>query len=64
MCIRDRFMPYVIVYIPELINLLKNNKNRKTLVNIVIILAFIQYVIRMLVNNIGTTLPYLFFFTK
>lgn len=55
------FGPYMICYIPQMINEIESPQRRKTVIWLVVAVSFIQYVIRLQINNIGGTMPYLFF---
>lgn len=56
------FSPYFIITIPDLINKLQLEKNKRFLILVIIIVCFLQYVVRLSFNNIGGTLPYEFFY--
>ena len=56
------FGPYLIIFIPQIINLGINNKNKKNLITwSVYILCGVQYIMRLTINNIGSTMPYQFY---
>ena len=55
------FGPYIIIYIPQLLDSISLPKNKKTVTWIVILICGIQYILRMFINNIGGTMPYQFF---
>ena len=56
------FGPYLIVFIPCLIDKGIESENvRFNVIFFVVILTGVQYIIRLQINNIGSTLPYRFF---
>lgn len=56
------FGPYLIVFIPCLIDKGIESENvRFNVIFLVVILTGVQYIIRLQINNIGSTLPYRFF---
>lgn len=57
-------MPYNMIYFTQLIEFVQNKKNEKLIVSIIIILLTIQYVLRLNINNIGSTMPYYFFWNQ
>lgn len=55
------FGPYLIVYIPQLINCIASQKRKNQATALVALVCGCQYVLRLLINNIGGTMPYQFF---
>lgn len=55
------FGPYMIIFIPQSINLIENRKRKQGVTLLIILLCGGQYVMRLGINNIGGTLPYRFF---
>lgn len=56
------FGPYLIIFIPQLIeDGIENKKKKELTVAGVYLLCGAQYVLRLMVNNIGSTMPYRFF---
>ncbi len=58
------FGPYVIVFIPQIIYAkVRSEYKRKNTAAIVALLSMMQYIIRLSINNIGTTMPFTFFWS-
>ena len=56
------FGPYLIIFLPNLIKSTISVKKYETIaIMLVVIICWIQYFIRLSINNIGTTMPYLFY---
>lgn len=55
------FGVYIIILIPDLIYEIKSEKRRKTVTILLILGCGLQYILRMMINNIGGTMPYSFF---
>lgn len=55
------FGPYQIVFIPEIVHRCKETNRRKAATMLIGTICFLQYVARMSINNIGGSIPYLFF---
>lgn len=55
------FGPYIIILVPRMLTLITNRTRRADAARLVMVLCFIQYVLRMCINNIGGTMPYAFF---
>ena len=55
------FGPYIILFVPEIIAMIPNQKRKNWVTLLVIIGCAVQYILRMKVNNIGGTMPYAFF---
>lgn len=55
------FGPYLICYVPQMIFCMEDKKKRKRATVLVAVICFAQYVVRLRINNIGGTMPYLFF---
>lgn len=55
------FGPYMIAFIPNALDRIQSSERRQFGIVSVAALCFAQYVLRMMVNNIGGTLPYRFF---
>lgn len=54
------FGPYLVILIPRMLTLVGNRDRRRDAAALIAALSGIQYILRMLVNNIGGTLPYTF----
>lgn len=62
--IASLFSPYLIVSIPEIIGEKESINNKKMIhITMLMIVTLAQYYIRLRINNIGTTMPYEFFWT-
>lgn len=58
------FGPYLLILIPNTLGIgIKSDKKRLSAIIIVIILTGVQYILRLRINNIGTTMPYYFFWS-
>jgi hypothetical protein len=55
------FGPYLIFYIPQLLSEIGNEKRRNNLIIIIVAISFLQYILRLSINNIGGTMPYSFY---
>lgn len=56
------FGPYLIIFIPRLIETgIKSKNMRLNVIALIVILSGIQYIVRLQINNIGLTVPYHFF---
>ena len=56
------FGPYLIIFIPRLIETgIKTRALRLNVIALVVVLSGVQYIARLQVNNIGSTMPYQFF---
>ena len=55
------FGAYMIIFVPELINQIPDKKRRRWVIFLVAAGCGLQYVLRMMINNIGGTMPYRFF---
>ena len=55
------FGPYIIILIPRMLLLIPKRNHRRDAARLIMLMCGIQFVLRMLVNNIGGTLPYEFF---
>ena len=56
------FSVYLIAYVPQMLSHLERKRSKKNIRAIIILITFVMYIARLLVNNIGTTIPYKFFF--
>ncbi len=56
------FSPVVIIFFPQLVNNILNDKVKKHTIAWVVLISLVSYIIRMMVNNVGLTLPYVFGF--
>lgn len=56
------FSPYVIIIIPELLSAIDDKKKRFIATGCIVIYGLVLYIARVNVNNVGTTMPYEFFF--
>lgn len=56
------FGPYIILYIPQMLECVSEEEKRKKLTALIVLICGCQYILRMLINNIGGTQPYQFFF--
>ena len=54
------FGPYLVILIPRMLSLIKHHEHRRDATALIVALSGIQYVLRLLINNIGGTLPYAF----
>lgn len=58
------FGPYMIIFIPNIIRCGIQDSQRQKMVRILVfVLTGIQFVVRLKINNIGGTMPYLFFWS-
>lgn len=57
------FGPYAICYLPQMITQIQNKRRRYLATIFVFGASFLQYVIRLKINNIGGTMPYHFFWS-
>lgn len=55
------FGVYIIILIPDLIHEIQNKKRREMITILLIAGCGLQYILRMMINNIGGTMPYSFF---
>lgn len=55
------FSPYTIIIIPELISGISDLRKRKLLTIEIIVFGITIYIARVMINNVGTTMPYKFF---
>ena len=55
------FGPYLIFYIPQILSIVENPSNRRLSTALIVAISGIQYVLRLCINNIGGTMPYVFF---
>lgn len=55
------FGTYIIIFIPNIIESIQEKKRKEFVIICVIMGCGIQYILRMLINNIGGTQPYTFF---
>ena len=55
------FGPYIIILIPRLLTLIPDRVRRMDTARLLMALCFVQYVLRMCINNIGGSMPYTFF---
>lgn len=56
------FGPYIILYVPELLECVSDQERKKKLTMLIVIGCGCQYIARLMLNNIGGTMPYRFFF--
>lgn len=56
------FGPYIILFIPQLLGSIRSSRRRRQITVLVVLGCGAQYVLRMMINNIGGTMPYEFFF--
>ncbi len=56
------FSPFVIIMIPEILNTIDNKNKRFIATCCIVIYGLVLYIARVNVNNVGTTMPYEFFF--
>lgn len=56
------FGPYIILFIPQLLSCIQCSRRRRQITGLVVLGCGAQYVLRMMINNIGGTMPYDFFF--
>ena len=56
------FGPYLIIFIPRLIESgIESKSVRLNVIALVMVLSGMQYIVRLQINNIGSTMPYQFF---
>ena len=55
------FGTYMIIFIPDLLDKIKNEDRRIWISFLVAAGCGLQYILRLMINNIGGTLPYSFF---
>lgn len=55
------FSPVLVIYVPNIIANLPNKRIENRMVIYSAIVSFAGYVVRMMVNNIGLTIPYMFY---
>ena len=55
------FGPYTLLLIPQMLELIESPVRRKNTTALVTAICGVVYILRMLINNIGGTLPYAFF---
>lgn len=55
------FGPYMILFLPQLVEAIPSQRRRRQAAVLVILLCGCQYVLRMMINNIGGSMPYRFF---
>lgn len=56
------FGPYLIIFIPRLIETgIESKSVRLNVIALVMALSGMQYIVRLQINNIGSTMPYQFF---
>ena len=58
------FGTYMIILIPNMVSKISEEKRRHTLIVLLIAGCGIQYILRLMVNNIGGTMPYSFFWQE
>ena len=58
------FSLYMIVFLPKLISIISSKSRKYLVVSEMVIICFLQYILRMQINNIGGTMPYLFFWQR
>lgn len=56
------FGPYIILYIPELLECVSDPERKEKLTMLIVIGCGCQYIARLMLNNIGGTMPYRIFF--
>lgn len=57
------FWPYMICFFPQMIGMIESTERRKWAIRCVVWLSFVQFILRLQINNIGGTMPYHFFWT-
>lgn len=57
------FSPYTIIMIPQLLESVESSKKKDVGKLCIVVYGIIIYIARVHVNNVGTTMPYKFFFT-
>ena len=55
------FGPYMIVFVPQLLHQMEGKRRYRQTKALVVIGCGVQYILRMMINNIGGTMPYRFF---
>lgn len=55
------FGPYMILYLPQMLQLVESEQRRKIITLLLVVGCGCQYILRLCINNIGGTMPYAFF---
>lgn len=55
------FGPYIIIFIPQVLQQIESERKRKELSILISLICVCQYILRLCINNIGGTMPYVFF---
>ncbi len=55
------FSPYIIVVIPNIIDKIRSKNKKRITTACIVIYGLILYILRVQINNVGTTMPYQFF---
>ena len=58
------FSPYVIIMIPEMIANIKSQSTRRMVSQMLVFYSIAIYIARVSINNVGTTIPYRFFWNS
>lgn len=56
------YSPYIVVLIPNLLHEIRDERKRRRVTLCVILYGAALYLVRTKINNVGTTIPYVFFF--
>lgn len=57
------FGPYIICFIPQLLERINDLKRRASVTRCIVVISFLQFAARLMINNIGGTMPYCFFWS-
>ena len=55
------FSPALVLYIPNVVNTIEEEKNKRVIIVMIILISILGYILRMSMNNIGSTQPYSFY---
>ena len=56
------FGPYIIIFVPEILEYgMRSEKKRVSIAGFLCLISGVQYILRLSINNIGSTMPYHFF---
>ncbi|MCM1334432.1 MAG: EpsG family protein [Bacteroides sp.] len=58
------FSPYTIIIIPQILDGIEDTKRKRFGTSCIVLYCIIIYIVRVLNNNVGTTMPYEFFFNS
>lgn len=58
------FGPYIIYLIPQMLECIESPKQRALAAKCIVVVSFLQFAARLMINNIGGTMPYQFFWSQ